>query len=385
MLNQFYILLAILSGFFITYFSIPSLIEIAKKNNIFDHPNERSSHTDLTPYLGGVGILLGVIISFFLFAALEGIPQENYLVIAMLIIFSIGLKDDLMLIKPMKKLLGQFITAGFAVLAGISLTNLQDVLGFKEIPSFVAIPLTLLAIVYIINAFNLIDGINGLSAGIGIWVVTFLGGWFFLIERIPHAIIAFSLMGTLIAFLIYNRTPAKIFMGDSGSLLVGFLIAVLLIEFIQFHNSPIDNHYFFNNAPLVATGIFLIPLFDFLRVASERFLFGKSPMSPDRKHVHHLCVDAGYSHNSSSILIVLLNIIFACFTYLFQDYGFVLPIFVLFILYCIIVSYLKTSVILYKDSKHEERRQMTNQKELNNRKKNKHNNNATKILKPSEK
>ena len=132
--------------------------------------------------------------------------------------------------------------------------------------------ISLLVITYIINAFNLIDGINGLSAGLGIWFTLFLGIWFFLTNNSVFSILAFSIVGALNAFLIFNATPAKIFMGDSGSLLVGLLMAVLLIKFIEAHNVPSED-YRFTNAPLMALGIFAVPIFDFLRVASERFIF----------------------------------------------------------------------------------------------------------------
>lgn len=354
MSSLFFVLFSSILAFLITYFSIPSLIEIARRNDIFDEPNKRSSHVLLTPFLGGIGIFLGIIISFFVFAPIENIQSiqsGKYLLIAIIVMFSIGLKDDLTPTKPFKKLLGQIITAGFVVAAGICLTNLQGILGIGEIPEVIGIGLTVLSIVYIINAFNLIDGINGLSAGIGIWLATFLGSWFLLISQLSDAILAFSVVGALLAFLKYNRTPAKIFMGDSGSLLIGLFIAILLIKFVQLHALTPNNYYFFDNAPLIATGVFAIPLFDFLRVVSERFLFGKSPMSPDRKHIHHLFVDAGYSHDNSSKLIVLMNILFAFFAFLLEDFGFILPVLLLFISFCIIISYLKTKVILYREVK----------------------------------
>ena len=345
----YHILLPAFSAFLITYFAIPNLIEIARVNFIYAKPNERSSHTRLIPYLGGAGIFLGLLLSFCLYANLATIPKVNHLLIAIVLIFSIGLKDDLVLTKPLKKLLGQFITASFVVSAGIQITSFQGVLGITEIPYIIGIGITILTITYIINAFNLIDGINGLSAGIGICLAIFLGGWFFMINLIPYTILSFSMAGALMAFLIYNRTPAEIFMGDSGSLLIGLLLAILLIEFVQQHNIPTGTKYHFINAPLVAIGLFTIPIFDFLRVAIERFIFGKSPMSPDRKHIHHLFVDAGYSHNVSSLSIVGLNIVFTIMVSLLQGFGFVLPILLLLAIFWILISYLKTKVILNKE------------------------------------
>lgn len=330
----------------ITYFVIPNLIEIAQVNVIYDKPNERSSHDNLIPYLGGVGIFLGILLSFCLCTDLTMIPKVNYLLIGLVLIFSIGLKDDLVITKPIKKLLGQFITASFIVSAGIQITSFQGILGIQEISIPASIGFTILSITYIMNAFNLIDGINGLSAGIGTCLTIFLGTWFFMTNVTLYSILSFSVTGALIAFLIYNRTPAKIFMGDSGSLLIGLLLAILLIEFVQQHNNPSNGYYYFLNAPLLAIGCFAIPLFDFLRVISERFIFGKPPMSPDRKHIHHLFIDAGYSHNISSLSIVILNILFAIMAGFLQGFGFVGPILFLMAIFWIIVSYLKTKVIL---------------------------------------
>ena len=342
----FLMILPFISAFAITYLVIPHLIEIAYVREIFDKPNERSSHTKFTPFLGGVGILLGVLLTSSFYMGAQPLPKVSYILIAILLIFCIGLKDDLLVTTPIKKLFGQLITAGFVVSAGIRLTNLQGIMGFTEIPFVVSVIISLLIITYIINAFNLIDGINGLSAGLGIWFTLFLGIWFFLTNNSVFSILAFSIVGALNAFLIFNATPAKIFMGDSGSLLVGLLMAVLLIKFIEAHNVPSED-YRFTNAPLMALGIFAVPIFDFLRVASERFIFGKSPMSPDRKHIHHLFVDAGYSHNKSSCYIVGMSILFALFAYCFQHIGFVIAAFIMISIFWIIVSYLKTKVILY--------------------------------------
>jgi len=343
------IILPFISAFTITYLVIPNLIEIAYARDIFDKPNPRSSHTKFTPFLGGVGILLGILLTSSFYISVEPFSKVGYILIAILLIFCIGLRDDLLITSPIKKLLGQLVTAGFVVSAGIRLTDFQGTLGFSEIPFVVSIIISLLTITYIVNAFNLIDGINGLSAGIGIYLTLSLGVWFFLLHLIPQTVLSFSIAGTLIAFLIYNRTPAKIFMGDSGSLLVGLLIAILLIEFVQQHNYQVDTGYYFTNAPLMALGIFAIPLFDFLRVASERFIFGKSPMSPDRKHIHHLFVDAGYSHNKSSLSIVVLNAILTIIAYCLQKFGFVGPTLLLMAIFWVLISYLKTKVILNKE------------------------------------
>ena len=182
--------------------------------------------------------------------------------------------------------------------------------------------LSVFTILVIINAFNLIDGINGLSGSMGILIAGVLGFWFYLVENIQLAIVAFSLAGACMAFLKYNFTPAKIFMGDTGSLFLGVTCSILAVKFIEMHNVLPDNHaYSINAAPAVAIGILILPLFDTLRVFTVRILRGKSPMSPDRNHLHHLLIDTGLTHMHATGILVFTNMLFIGFALYFQHIG----------------------------------------------------------------
>ena len=173
----------------------------------------------------------------------------------------------------------------------------------------------------IINAFNLIDGINGLSGSISTLIALVLGTWFFLIGHVELAVVAFALAGSTIAFLKYNFTPARIFMGDTGSLLVGLICAILTIQFIEIHKTLQGSVYAIQAVPAVAIGILILPLFDTLRVFITRILKGKSPLTADRNHIHHLLIDCGLSHMQATGVLVVTNIFFIYIVFSLQNLG----------------------------------------------------------------
>jgi UDP-N-acetylmuramyl pentapeptide phosphotransferase/UDP-N-acetylglucosamine-1-phosphate transferase len=176
-------------------------------------------------------------------------------------------------------------------------------------------------ILVIINAFNLIDGINGLSGSIGVLISLTLGTWFFLVDETALAIVAFALSGSVIAFLKYNFTPARIFMGDTGALLMGMVCAILAIEFIEIHRDLGESPYAFQAVPAVAIGLLILPLFDTLRVFVMRVLRGKSPLYPDRSHIHHILIDVGMSHMQATGTLVVVNLLFIGLAVRFQGIG----------------------------------------------------------------
>lgn len=313
------IILGFLTAFTLTYFAIPSIIGLAREKHLFDEPNARSSHTVKTPSLGGIAIFAGVIFSVVLWTPFEQFGSLQYILCAFLIIFLIGAKDDISPMSPYKKMVAQVLAASILIYkSNIRLDGLYGFLGYHdELGYWFSIFFSLFVILVITNAFNLIDGINGLAGSIGALIATTLGCWFFLINRVEFAIIAFATVGAVIAFLKYNYTPAKIFMGDTGSLLVGTVCAILILKFIDINfDEMADNERFkFFAAPAVAVGIMIIPLFDTLRVFITRILRGNSPFHPDRRHIHHLLIDYGFSHMQATALLVLVNIFFIVFVF----------------------------------------------------------------------
>jgi len=318
------IILSFITAFALTYLAIPSIINIAHKKNLVDEPGERRSHTISTPSLGGIGIFVGMIFSIILWTPFNFFGDLQYILCAFIIIFLIGAKDDIDPISPAKKLLGQLFAAAILVfIANVKLTSLYGILGVYEIPPIWSGILSMFTILVIINAFNLIDGINGLSGSLGTLISITLGTWFFMIDRIEIAIVAFALAGSTIAFLKYNFTPAKIFMGDTGALLLGTVCSILAILFIELHNEVdiMGSPYAFKAAPSVAIGILILPLFDTLRVFITRIIKGKSPFFPDRRHIHHLLIDSGLTHMQATGTLVLVNLMFIFIVVKLQGIG----------------------------------------------------------------
>lgn len=320
------VILSFITAFTLTFFAIPSIIKVAKKKNLVDVPTERHSHTVITPSLGGIGIFAGVIFSIIMWTPFEIFGDLQYILASFVIIFLMGAKDDIDPISPYKKMIGQLFAAFILVYkANIKITSLYGIFGFFELPELAAIILSVFTIFIIINAFNLIDGINGLAGCIAILISLTFGLWFLLVDRMDMAMVAFSLIGATLAFLNYNFTPAKIFMGDTGSLLLGLICSILAIKFIEYNGDPmlIADHpnLVVHSTPAVAIGILILPLFDTLRVFTTRMLKGISPFYPDKTHIHHLVLDCGLSHLQGTLTLVLVNLAFIILVYYLQDIG----------------------------------------------------------------
>ena len=316
------IVLSFLTAFTLTYFAIPSIIQIARAKHLYDEPVERSSHEVRTPSLGGIGIFSGAIFSIVLWTPFEIFGNLQYILCAMLILFLIGAKDDISPVSPTKKLVGQFMAASILVFkSDIQLESLYGLLNFTgQLPSLLAISLSILTILVITNAFNLIDGINGLAGSIGALIAGTLGCWFFTTGNIEYATVAFATVGATLAFLKYNFTPAQLFMGDTGSLILGLVTAILVIKFIDLNDAlELSNPYRFESAPAVAIGIMIIPLFDIVRVFVTRAMRGQSPFQADRRHIHHLLIDYGCSHMRATAILVGTNLTFICLVLALHD------------------------------------------------------------------
>jgi UDP-N-acetylmuramyl pentapeptide phosphotransferase/UDP-N-acetylglucosamine-1-phosphate transferase len=195
--------------------------------------------------------------------------------------------------------------------ANVKITNFYGVFGVFEIPELTSFILSIVVIVGIINAFNLIDGINGLAGSVGLIACLAWGSWFWAVNDPAFAMIAFSLAGAIVAFLKYNFTPARIFMGDTGSLLIGTVCAILAIDFIE------TNHQFsavpglsFKAGPAIATSVLILPLYDTMRVFVRRLAAGRSPFHPDKNHIHHLLLDSGLTHMQATAVLVAVNMLF---------------------------------------------------------------------------
>jgi len=316
------IILAFITAFGLTYVAIPSIISVARKKNLVDEPGERRAHHVSTPSLGGIAIFAGVIFSIILWTPFNYFADLQYILCSFIIIFLIGAKDDIDPISPRIKFLAQLFAAFILVFtAKIKITSFYGIFGIQELPLIWSYLFSILTIIVIINAFNLIDGINGLSGSLGALICCTFGTWFLMIDVVELAIVAFATAGAIIAFLYYNVTPAKIFMGDTGSLLLGLVCSILAIEFIEQNKILENSAYFVSSAPSVAIGILILPLFDTMRVFVLRIIKGKSPFSPDKTHIHHLLLNTGLNHMQSTGVLVFINVFFIMVSLYFQFLG----------------------------------------------------------------
>jgi len=218
---------------------------------------------------------------------------------------------------------------------------MHGLFGIGELPTFFSIALSYLTVILVVNAFNLIDGVDGLAGMLGLLTTSVFGTYFLLAGLPAYAMLSFALGGSLLAFLIFNYNPAKIFMGDCGSLLLGLTNAILAVKFIevadiQAGSLPIQS------AVAVGISVLIIPLLDTVRVFSIRIFKGRSPFTPDRNHIHHLLLDRGLGHKHVSLFCFLLNIVFITLTYFGRNLG---PTYLLCVMCGICFTFL--AVLLY--------------------------------------
>jgi UDP-GlcNAc:undecaprenyl-phosphate/decaprenyl-phosphate GlcNAc-1-phosphate transferase len=322
--NNYYFLtgFAFALAFAITVIAIPAVIRVAELKHLFDEPDQnRKTHIHKTPTLGGIAIFAGVIISFSLLKDFQNLLDVKYLVPALIVIFFAGIKDDILVLTPMKKLLAQFISAFLiAFLGNIKINSFYGMFGIQEIPSWFAIAFTMLAIVTIINCYNLIDGADGLAGSLGMLSSATFGIWFVQTGHWSLAFLSFALAGSVFGFLIFNWQPAKIFMGDTGAMLVGFILSILAIHFIELNKAgTVAQKDWVHASPAVAIAVMAIPLFDMVRVFVLRLLKKRNPFHPDRIHLHHLMLDLGLSHRRTAVALFLWNLIVICLCFYLKD------------------------------------------------------------------
>jgi UDP-N-acetylmuramyl pentapeptide phosphotransferase/UDP-N-acetylglucosamine-1-phosphate transferase len=311
----------ILAGL-ITWWIIPHVVRIVKVRGIFDHPdNDRKLHMEPTPVLGGIGIFLGFMVALVGAAELMEIDVYSYFRLSVVILLFVGIADDLVPIPASRKMLFM-ILAGALVLIDTNswIIAFNGVVGISTIPIYFAMPLSLFVMVLIINAYNMIDGVDGLAGSQGAMAGALFGVLFLLNGYIGLSLISFALAGALIGFLFHNRPPARIFMGDTGSLVVGFVLAFLAIEFVSVLGT---NNAFTINAytPVLVVAILIVPLFDVLRVVILRKLSGRLAFSPSREHVHHVLLDYGFGARGTSIYLLLVQLMITLSAYTMAQIG----------------------------------------------------------------
>lgn len=305
---------------------IPQILLISFRKQLFDVPDARKIHSLPVPRLGGLAFMPVVFFATVLVFAVESTFSDNVFVkevlpefstfsffaCAVLILYVVGMADDLIGIKYRAKFVAQVLCVIFMILGGVWIDNWTGILGFYEVSPWFGIPFTLVVAVYITNAINLIDGVDGLASGLCSIALLTYGVVYFLLGQYVYAMLAAGTLGVLIPFYFYNvfgdaRKRKKIFMGDTGSLTIGMVIAFLSIHMIQTPSSP---SIWNANMAAIAFVPLLIPCFDVLRVYGERIVNHKNPFLPDKRHIHHKLLDLGFSQRRTMVCIVIAQFLF---------------------------------------------------------------------------
>jgi len=338
-------------SFIMVFLSIPTILRVAHQKNLFDEPNQRTVHRVRIPTLGGLAIFIGFLFTYSLFVDWFEFPEIPFLIPALLIVFGIGIKDDILVTAPMVKLAGQLIAAVIIVgLGDLRITDFHGFFGLQPDPLWSVI-FTVVGIVFIVNGFNLIDGIDGLAAITGIISILSFSIWFYINGYFHIPVLASALVGGLLAFGYYNifSKRQKIFMGDTGSLLLGFILAVVAIKFSEFNRSDnrMDLVYTMNSAPAVALAILIVPIVDTLRVFFLRISRGDSPFTADKNHIHHRMLTLGFTHLQISLIIGGVNIAFVILAFILRNLG-MLKLTILIITLGLAVANIPSVVLFYK-------------------------------------
>ncbi|WP_165869303.1 MraY family glycosyltransferase [Maribacter algicola] len=323
--NYFYLsLIAGLAAFFLSssIYLYPVIINVSKLKGLMDDPDHRKMHATKTPNLGGLGIFLAFSLSIIVFGILTDlVPTDLSKLLAIMgssiILVFLGIKDDLTGMAPKKKLIGQLIAVlNVVVLTDIRILHFGGIFGLNELPYFASVLFSIFVFMLVINAFNLVDGIDGLAGSLSILGSITFGVLFSLKGNFLMTLVATIFVGSVLGFLKYNLSrDKKIFMGDCGSLLTGFLLAYQGIYFLNL-NTEIGTTNNYMNSPVILLAILSYPLFDLLRVFSIRIREGRSPFSADSNHIHHRLLRLGMSHKMATFTLVMANSLVIAFAFL---------------------------------------------------------------------
>ena len=265
--------------------------------------------------------MLGVIFTLFISFPFQEWIHLKYFFVALAIMFITGLRDDILALNPVRKLIGQFLPVVVLVVFGnVSLNSFYGTFDALVFPTWVGWVITIFTIIILTNAYNLIDGLDGLAGSIGLVILLFFGCWFFIAGYPYFSIIAFAFSGSIVAFLIFNWQPSKIFMGDTGALAIGLVLSYLSIHFINLNYNLPENHPAHFQASIgTAVCALIIPIFDTLRVIILRLRKFQSPFHADKNHLHHQFLNLGFSHSKASLILGGLNIAFIILAWILRN------------------------------------------------------------------
>lgn len=302
----------------VTLLMIPLWISVCKRRHLFERIDDRKRHKQSIPTMGGLSIFAGIVFSY-TFCSFRMESGFHLILTAIFLIFFTGFFDDLVDLAPIKKLIPQFIAAAIIVGGGIRIDSLMGLFGIGSIPVAVSVPLSLFFIVAVTNAFNLIDGIDGLAGSLSLLASSIYAYLFILAGDMPMAMLSLSIAGACLGFLRYNFNPARIFMGDTGSLLMGFLISIQSLALLQHITSGETDSL--HISPCFIAALLFIPLYDVLRVSAIRMLTGYSPFHPDRNHIHHMVAGQGFGQRITLGIILMIKLVYIGLALLLPDMG----------------------------------------------------------------
>ncbi|MGC1630625.1 MAG: MraY family glycosyltransferase [Gelidibacter sp.] len=307
---------------FVSWNTFPAIFMISVKKQLMAEPGSRSVHSKRTPTLGGIAIFVSLVVVITTLGALLNTKVLLLLLGGMTILFFLGLKDDLLVLSPKKKFLGQLMAAMVLIIfTDTRIIGFFGIFGITTLPYWLSVIFTLFVYVLIINAYNLIDGVDGLAGSLALFACAGFAYIFLKTEDVSMATIAVATMGSLIPFLRLNFSEKrKIFMGDTGSMIIGFLISFFVVRFIS-ESQVFRTSIYNNSAPILAIAIVFFPLLDTLRIFFIRaVIHKKSPFSADQNHLHHCFLKLGYSHKQTTACIVVINAVLFGLTLLFKNF-----------------------------------------------------------------
>jgi UDP-GlcNAc:undecaprenyl-phosphate GlcNAc-1-phosphate transferase len=333
-----------LGVFMLSYFLIPKIRSKALKLNLKDTPDIRSSHVIPVPTFGGVVFYISYILVLFFAQSLDSNHVSITLIASISILFFTGLLDDFKNLSPKIKFLCQII--GVALLMfqpDFRILSLHGFMGIYEIPLYVSVGGSMFFLLGLINAFNLIDGIDGLTGITGVIVASFYSYLLYNLGYFFYLSLSLATIATLLAFLRFNfSNTRKIFMGDTGSLVIGLVLGVLTLKLLSVDDTAYGSLSFYRaQLPLFLTGVLFVPLLDTMRVMFLRLTKGVSMFKPDRNHLHHIIVDFGLSHRKASFFIGFVNFIVALIMFfVIQKFNSFQSLFILGLLFLIAIMIL---------------------------------------------
>lgn len=315
---------AIFISLLLGYYFMPIVIQIARKYNFVVSPNKRTSHLGEVPNIGGINIFFSFLLTVLLISSPHMLIDAQFTLIGLFVVLIVGFIDDLVAIKVSWKLVGELIAGFFlVVIADVRLVSLHGFFGIYELNIVVSYLLSMFIFIVIINAMNLVDGIDGLATGLGILYSLFFGIYFYLVGEVFLSIVAFALIGSLVVFFFFNvfSKGRKIFMGDSGSLLLGYVLNVFVFSFCKINGEAlIPEKYVMSAAPEVAFTVLILPLFDTIRVMITRIKKGYSPFKADRNHIHHLLLGFNWKHRNVTFFLLSISFLFILFAIIGRNF-----------------------------------------------------------------